>query len=245
MIPGASGTAEAFRRVAEHLRRSCAVLVYDRRGFSRSLLDGARGDDDRRLESDADDVRHLVDHVGGEPAIVFGASSGAIVGLDVLARHPAVVRTLVPFEPPAVRLLPDGERWAAFFAGVYDTYRRSGIGPALDRFREETFPRVDRLAMARAMEHGDREQALSNARHWFEQELRQYPAVGLDLDVLAANEERLVLAAGRESRGYPAHRVSVELGRRLGLPVIELPGGHLGCVTHPAEFAGELARALR
>jgi hypothetical protein len=55
--------------------------------------------------------------------------------------HPSVVRTLVPFEPPAVRLLPDGQKWVDLFFGIYDLYRQSGPESALDRFRAETFDR--------------------------------------------------------------------------------------------------------
>jgi hypothetical protein len=132
-----------------------------------------------------------------------------------------------------------------FFSAVYNLYTRSGVGPALERFREEAFPEVDRLAMARAMERGEPEQVLRNARYWFENELRQYPPVDLDLDALGRHADRLVPAAGRPSRGYPAHRVSVELDHRPGRPVAELAGGHVGCITHPVEFAAELEEALR
>jgi hypothetical protein len=38
--------------------------------------------------------------------------------------------------------------------------------------------------------------------------------------------------------------VSVALGKRLGRDVIELPGGHVGYVVRPAEFACELLDAL-
>jgi len=96
------------------------VLTYDRRGFSRSTLDGPPGLD--RLSTDADDVQRLLEHLNAAPADVFGASSGAIVGLAVLTRHPDTVRTVLAFEPPAVRMLPDGQRWLAFFAPVYDLH---------------------------------------------------------------------------------------------------------------------------
>lgn len=36
----------------------------------------------------------------------------------------------------------------------------------------------------------------------------------------------------------------MNLGRNLERVVIELPGGHLGCVTQPAEFARGLLLAL-
>lgn len=242
MIPGATGTADGFSMVADHLAVHYTVVSYDRRGFSRSRLDGDQ-DYDRRLETDADDVRRLIEHVSDEPAVVFGASSGAIIALEVLARHPSVVRTLVPFEPPAMRLLPDGQKWVDFFFGVYDLYRRSGAEPALRQFRDEAFPEPDRLAMARAMELHQTEQTQANTIYWFEHELRQYPAVDIDLDTLAARAERIMPAIGRESRGYPCREATVELGKKLGRLVTELPGGHVGCMTQAATFADELVKA--
>ena len=240
MVPGASGTAESFKSVREHLAAHYTVVIYDRRGFSRSQLNGPQ-DFDHRLATDADDVRRLIEHMSDEPAIVFGGSSGALVALEVLTRHPSVVRTLVPHEPPAMRLLPDGQKWIDFFFEVYDLYRQSGLEPALKKFRAQAFAESDRQARARAPKNED---TLANAAHWFEHELRQYPAVDLDLDALKAHAERIVLMAGRESRGHPTYAVNVELGKKLGRDLIELPGGHVGFLTQPAEFAREFLQAL-
>ena len=239
MVPGASGSADSFQRVTQHLAHY-TVVTYDRRGFSRSQLDEPQ-DYDHRLETDVDDVRRLIENVSDEPAIVFGGSSGAIIALRLLTRHPSVVRTLVAHEPPAVRLLAEGQKWIDFFFEVYALYRQFGIEPVLKRFREEAFAESDRQAMARAPKD---EYTLANATYWFEHELRQYPAVDLDLDALKAHADHIVLTAGRESRGYPTYQVNVELGKKLGLDLIELPGGHVGLLTQPAEFAGELLEAL-
>jgi pimeloyl-ACP methyl ester carboxylesterase len=239
-VPGAGGTADSFRRVTEHLAAHYTVVIYDRRGFSRSKLDGPQ-DYDRRLETDADDVRRLIEHLSDEPAIVLGSSSGGLVALKVLTRHPSVVRTLVPHEPPAVRQLPDGQKWVDFFFGIYNLYRQSGIELALRKFREQAFAESDRQHMASAPKN---EYTLGNATYWFEHELRQYPAVDLDLDALKAHAERIVLIAGRESRGYPTYEVNVELGKKLGRELIELPGGHIGFISQPTEFSRELVQAL-
>jgi acetyltransferase/esterase len=185
----------------------------------------------------------LIEHLSDEPATVFGTSSGAVVVLAVLTHHPAVVRTLVPYEPAAMRQLPDGQQWVNFCFRVYDLYRQSGLQPALEKFREQLFAESDRQLMARALDLRNGE-IRANATYWFERELRQYPAVDLDLDALKAQADRIVPAAGRESRGYPAYEVNVELGKKLGRDVIELPGGHAGYVAHPAEFAHELVQAL-
>ncbi|MFG1967408.1 alpha/beta fold hydrolase [Nonomuraea sp. NPDC049028] len=238
MVPGAGGTADVFRMVAAHLAAHHTVVIYDRRGFSRSRLAGPQ-DYDRRLQTDADDVRRLIGHLGGDDsATVFGASSGAIVGLETLARHPEAVRTLVPYEPPALGQLPDGKEWETFFSGVYDLYRSSGIEPALEAFRERTFAEIDRRTMARAPRND------ANAAYWFEHELRQYPPAELDLDALTQHADRILPAAGRESHGYPCYEAIGRLGERLGLGVIELPGGHTGFLSHAAEFAEELTRHL-
>jgi pimeloyl-ACP methyl ester carboxylesterase len=104
LIPGASGTGESFRLLAPHLTSRYQVVIYDRRGFSRSSLDGSQ-DYHHRLATDADDVRRLIEHMSDQLAIVFGSSSGAIVALEVLIHAPSRVQTLVAHEPPAVLLL--------------------------------------------------------------------------------------------------------------------------------------------
>lgn len=237
MVPGASGVADSFRAVATHLAAHYTVVLYDRRGFSRSKLEGPQ-DYTHRLQTDADDVRRLIEHVGDAPAIVFGASSGGIVALDALTRFPEVVDTVVPYEPPAVLQLPNGKNWVDFFHEIYDLYRQVGIGSAMQQFRERAFPETDRQVMAQAPA------CAANAVYWFEHELRQYPSVELDLEALRSHADRVVLAVGREAQGYPAHEVNVVLGRQLGRDPIELPGGHVGCMAHPVEFARELTHAL-
>ena len=248
MIPGATGSAYSFQRVREHLAAHYTVVTYDRRGYSRSQLDGPQ-DYDRRLETDADDVRRLIEHLSEQPATVFGNSSGGLVALELLARHPSVVRTLVPHEPPAVRLLPDGQKWVDFFFSVYDLYRQSGIEPALSKFREQAFAASDQRVMAQGPNDPDLDPAIrkyirANAIYWFEHELRQYPPVNINFDALRAHSARIVLVAGRESRGYPSYDVSAELAKKLGRDLIELPGGHIGFVAEPAEFAREFVQAL-
>lgn len=243
MIPGASGTGGAFTMVADELAAHYTVATYDRRGFSRSHLTGAQ-DEARRLETDADDVQRLIAHLSNEPAIVFGSSSGGIVALEVLTRHASVVRTLIAFEPPAMRLLPDGQQWVDFFSQVYDIYRQAGIEPALATFREHTFAVTDRQLMTQATTRKDPTTRRADATYWFERELRHYPAVWLDQAALTAHVDRVVPAAGEESRGYPCYEVTVALGRQLGRNVLELPGGHVGYVAHPAAFARTLHDAM-
>src|SRR5579859_2010991 len=81
LIPGASGTGESFRPLARELIARYQVVTYDRRGFSRSHLDGPQ-DYEHRLATDADDARCLIESLSDQSAIVFGNSSGALVALE-------------------------------------------------------------------------------------------------------------------------------------------------------------------
>ncbi|MFG2353337.1 alpha/beta fold hydrolase [Streptomyces sp. NPDC048521] len=55
---------------------------------------------------------------------------------------------------------------------------------------------------------------------------------------------RLTLAAGTDSRGQLLYRTAEFLAERLGGTFAEFPGGHLGTLDHPLEFADLLADTL-
>ncbi|MFH8892847.1 hypothetical protein [Streptomyces sp. NPDC017949] len=57
--------------------------------------------------------------------------------------------------------------------------------------------------------------------------------------------DRLVLAAGRDSRAMPAlYGPARRLAELTGAGFAEFPGGHVGCTEHPGEFAALLLAEL-
>jgi hypothetical protein len=133
-----------------------------------------------------------------------------------------------------------------FLHRIYDLYHQAGTGPAIQQFREQTFAASDRAAMAQAMSAGTSiaAQIHANLAYWFEHELLQYPAAHLDLQPLHAHADRIVPAAGRDSHGYPCRQATEALANHLDRQLIDLPGGHVGCIAQPAGFAAELLQAL-
>jgi acetyltransferase/esterase len=244
LIPGAAGTGEVFRPLAPVLAKRYQVVIYDRRGFSHSELDGPQ-DDDQRLDTDADDVRRLIEQLTDKVAIVFGNSSGATVALQVLIRYPKRVDSVVAHEPPLVNLLPDAAKWRDFFSRVYDTYRQSGVAEALRQFGSGVLGSEDRQVLVQNMKLHANERSLANTTYWMEHELRQYPLLELDLDALAAHSRQLVLVGGHDSQDQMTYQPGKELAQQLGLDIVNLPGGHLGFVAYPAEFAQNLMDALK
>jgi hypothetical protein len=84
----------------------------------------------------------------------------------------------------------------------------------------------------------------ANILYCFEHELRQYPNVEPVLEALAKHANRLVLAGGRESKQHISYQPNTVLAAKFGRSILDLPGGHAGCVTHPTQFACGLLDAL-
>lgn len=246
-IVGGNGDAEVFTAIAGALASRFTVVTYDRRGFSRSPAQGPI-DDAARITQDADDAARVIALRGGGPALVFGSSSGAIVGLELVARHPAVVRTLVAHEPPLVTLLPDAAAWLARFEHVQATYRASGVSAAMREFAAAVGlspppePPPGARLPARFTDMLARMQ--TNYTFWLEHELVPYPRYVPDLAALGATPGRLVFGVGRASPDVPLARPARTLAAALAAPVIEFAGGHVGYITDPAEFAAQLLQAL-
>jgi hypothetical protein len=54
-----------------------------------------------------------------------------------------------------------------------------------------------------------------------------------------------VLVGGRDAQDKVPYQSTSVLARQLGLNIVDLPGGHLGFMTSPAEFAQALMHALK
>lgn len=248
VIATGNGDATPFGPMADALADRFTVITYDRRGFSRSVLDGAV-DDDTRLESEVQDALRLLSHVPAPgPKHVYATCSGGIIALALVERQLSDIATVIAHEPPAVTVLPDGAHWLEFHRELYETYKRDGMDVARIKFRayagliEQTRPPKeyelppDELAVML-------KRLKLNQVFWFEHELLTYPNFIPDRSVLAATRQ-LVLAGGSLSRGLFCRKPTDVLAEQLGVEVVSLPGGHLGHITDPVEFADGLADVL-
>src|SRR5262245_15270738 len=131
LICGGVYDAAGYAGLAQRLADRYTVVTYDRRGNSRSPLDGPP--EHQSIEVHGDDAHRVLSAVGvtaDEPAYVFGNSSGAMIGLELAARHPEQVRTLVAHEPPIFEMLPDRDHWRTVIQDVEDAFLKEGAGPA-------------------------------------------------------------------------------------------------------------------
>ncbi|MFI9203094.1 alpha/beta fold hydrolase [Streptomyces sp. NPDC053048] len=239
LVNGGDGDAALFGPLAALLAEDHTVITYDLRGNSRSRLTGPP--ETQWIEGHGQDAHLLLSALaGGEPAYVFGTSYGGMIGMDLLSRHPGQVRALVAHEPFVIDLLPDADRWHAFFQDVCELYEREGLDPALRTFAEaigvdappepaEGLPEPVRRMLARVR---------ANMDTCLRYELRSF--VRFRPDIAALRAARFTLVAGSEGPGTLLHRTTRALAESVGTGIADFPGGHVGFLTHPADFATAL-----
>ena len=266
MIPGAPADAGAFAAIAGQLADRYTVVTYDWRGSSRSPLDEPPGDlpDGLPMQVQGDDAGHLLAALADGPAYVLGCSGGALTGLDLAARHPEQVGTLVAHEPPAWNLLPDSAGWRTAFQRVHETYRSDGAGPAMQQFiaaavraggpppadepgpssQEQVPPMPDTGQMPPEMAD-EMARMQVNSQFLFAHLLPTAIGHVPDIAALLAASSRIVVGAGDASAGQMPHLAALALTDRLGITPVGFPGDHQGFATHPGPFADTVHKALR
>jgi pimeloyl-ACP methyl ester carboxylesterase len=248
-ITGGPTDAGMFADLAGRLADRYTVVTYDQRGHSRSTLDGEP--EDIPVAVHADDAAAILGAVGTEPAYVYGNSGGGTIGLELVARHPGLVRTLVAHETFLMELLPDAERWRSEFDDISELYRAEGVMAAMGKFGaivEEGGPRYsEEMQQAPPTPEGQEMMArmAGNFDLFIAHELQLNGGYVPDVDTLKAASTRIVSAAGETSGEQAARRSALALAERLGTQATPLPGAHGGWGSDPKEFAERLHNVLQ
>jgi pimeloyl-ACP methyl ester carboxylesterase len=249
MIPGGPADAGVFASLASLLADRYTVVTYDPRGNSRSVPDGPP--QDQNMDEHADDAAALLDAVGERPAFVLGSSGGAQIGLNLAARYPGHVATLVAHEPPCLLLLPDAAKQRAFMEELYEIYRRDGVAAAMQRFMTDTG-----LERAKGAEHKPQGPPPPEAQEMFGRIKGNFDfflghglkPIGFfvpDFARLKSGPVRVVVAVGEETAGEVANRSALALAERLESAPVPFPGDHNGFGQQAAAFAAKLDQVLR
>ena len=229
LVCGGVYDAAGYADLAQHFADRYTVVTYDRRGNSRSPLAGPA--EPQSIEVHSDDAARVLAAVGvtaDAPAEVFGNSSGAIIALDLVARHPELVRTLVAHEPPLFELLEDRDHWrnddpleskeSFQSAGPWAALEKLNAGFAADRAEgdgpdaeAEQPPGPDAEADAETVARMQ-----ENFAFFVGYEVPPFAAYRPDLAALAAAPTRVVPAVGEGSNGEPWVRAAGGPGRATG-----------------------------
>lgn len=245
LIAGGGSDSQSFNGIVRQLAEHYSVVTYDRRGISQSTLDDP--EEEQRVEVHSDDAHRLLLELGSEyePAYVFGSSGGAIIGLDLVARHPSQIHTLIAHEPPT-HLLPDADpiqemgaiREIYFHEGLVATFQALMAQPSLHVDRQEINMGPSTIE--------ERDQAANNTIFLFEHEFAMYDRYQLDFAALkrASSQARIVLAGGHDNKDDALYKSTLAVADQLGTTVVDFPGRHIGYVTDPRAFIQRLSEVL-
>lgn len=237
---GAWTDGRTWQAVTEQLADHFEVVVWDRRGHSRSSDGTGTGS----CRQDASDLAGLIEHLGGDPVHVVGNSAGGNVALNLVARRDDLVRSAAVHEPgPFGLLLETGgpelmalvEREKTMTAHVEELVAAGEHREAARYFVEEVaigpgaweqFPEELRIIItANAMTVPD--------------DLKDgWDAGSVDIVAVAASEVPILISSGSASPKMEA-AAAVELKRRLPAARFEVieGAGHIPHRTHPDEYS--------
>lgn len=237
-IPGATGDAGHFTKTAEALADEFTVITYDRRGNSRSTAN-ADGPAVGTMKSQSDDAANLIAACGYDQVVVFGTSGGAIITLDLIARHPEVVRGAVVHEPPLLSVLPpmDGPNpLEAIFA-------RAATDPraALEAFLAD----ASTPTALDGVDSATRERIMNNGPNFFGREAANFLGYSPDLAGLQASNVPMVLSTSQQGLPFAPPILDWLSSQVSVIDRVTISGHHAPYLDTAETFAAELRPVLR
>jgi pimeloyl-ACP methyl ester carboxylesterase len=246
--------AGGFPTLAAHFPDR-TVITYDVRGADRSVAHDPATPITPEVQ--ADDVHRIIEAVGG-PVDLFASSGGAVVSLELVAKHPNDVRTLVAHEPPLASIVPDREHALAVNRAMNETYKARGGGWGMAHFMQVVMHQgpftADDVAKAPpdpAMfgmpgdDDGTRNDVMLAHNVVY---LTSYEP---DFEAIKRAPTRIVIGVGAASHGQLAQRGGEAVAERLGMEAIRFPGDHggflggeYGQTGEPDAFAAKLREVL-
>jgi pimeloyl-ACP methyl ester carboxylesterase len=238
-IAGSTGDAGNFTRAAELLADEFTAVTYDRRGNSRSGRPA--GWTTTSVSEQADDAAGIIESLGLAPAVVFGASAGGPIALDLMLRHPRLVRAGVLQEPSIFSILPDPlVALAPRRALVQDALKTSGPRGAIEALMR--YLNDDRVLAV--IPPDVLERMLGNAETILTVESPGFAAWKPTSEDLAGLRAPVALMIARET--LPVYRQVVDwLARQLDVEPITVPGRHGFYYYRPQALADALRPLVR
>ena len=131
-IHGTSSSAMVWEGSTPELERIGRVIVYDRRGCTRS--ERPEPYDVTSVSDHTDDAAALLEALSATPAIIIGRSYGGAIAIDLALRYPEQVRAIVLLEPGDVNLTPAMREWVDETRVRLQFAARQGIGTVAEVF---------------------------------------------------------------------------------------------------------------
>lgn len=234
MIHGASVDAGLYEATATYLAKHYRVIIYDRRGSSRSeVAHGAEVAYD--LDTQVEDAKDLLLHLGIEKAILVGASAGAILAHRFLMKYPQMVEKVLLYEPAMLTLLEDTEHSKREWVDkMKDLIARNKLNSAMFQF-VQSIGELDSRAPEKSEEQSMRE--MKNLYNFLPMEYETFIEYRPDMERSKELAAQMIVAVGDGSKDAPYATAAKTFAEGIGKNVLYYPGLHNAPYDLPKEFA--------
>jgi len=182
----------------------------------------------------------LLSALGLAPAAVFATSGGAIIGLNLLLRHQALVTAAILHEPPLISVLSEPADAMASIRAIIEP-AMAARGP---RGATEAFVRFAAGDAASAIAPELFERMLNNGETLVGVEFGVFESYRPDDSALAAVGVPVQVMAGSETLPF-LRETSAWLAGRLRVPVVPMPGAHAPYFDRPREVTDAIRPFLK
>lgn len=261
LIHGVACDGSYFEAAAAYLAEYYTVVIYDRRGYSRSkikdkeFLEAGQQEEDEKLsgskrqtagmfgvEKQVEDARAILDAMGCKQAIVAGCSAGGIIALELAHRYPDRVKMLFLHEPAvgATSLIQQQiDQWMA------DLKKASDGGKIMKALLilVQAMGGMDPKAPGKSL--GQQKQDLENLDIFLKEEMQDFLDYGKRRIEVISLKMPCVLAVGTQDGEGLFSRAGEAAAKYLGCPLIHVPGYHNFASDRPHVFANILHESIQ
>lgn len=159
--------------------------------------------------------------------------------MQLLIKHPDVVKKLIAHEPKALKVLPDSKKWIDINTEIYNVYKSEGIDSAMTLFVQKI---ILGTKDGELMKQGKKDNP--NVVYWFEHELLYYPVYDFNFTELRNHKDKLIFAVGNESAETMPAMPNKLMAKNFETELLYVPGGHLGYLLNVKEFAESVYQVI-
>lgn len=232
LVHGVIVDSELYKEAAKLLAGYYQVILFDRRGNSRSTL---KEDKPFSIEDQADDIRDLLDALHIDKAWIAGASAGAAAAQYFLKKYPERVNHLIMYEPALLGyMLETSEEFHQWALGIGKLVEKKKYSNAILSFNQH-IGYQDPRSPQKPEEFSQR--MMENFEYALTVEIPGLIGYKPDLDDMCRHADKITIAAGEKSGETVYYKTALQLSEKIGKKPLYYPGTHNLPYDLPREFA--------
>lgn len=237
MVHGIISDSSFFEESAEILAEDYQVITYDRRGYGENTQEKYS---DYSVHAQAEDLAEILEAYCSEPAWVVGNSAGGLIAIEAALFYPELIRGMILIEPSLGYEETEREKLLSWNQELNQYVKEGRIKSALPAFSRITGGGKGKKAASLK----EIKRSYQNLFAFMYNELNEVQRYLPPAESLKRLPMPVLTAVTEEGRNSIFATSSETGAKKLGWPVVTLPGFHNVAKDLPREFAACIKELL-